>query len=125
MSNSLTGPFKPISTIRKGHNSEVFRVKDDRYVLYVVDGRYVADDINGKWEYRKFDLNTRDRRVTGGLSSLSLAQREDSSCIMVCRGDGTWISRDGLSEYNQLTNRRAYPDVKGWSGDPVIWCDHI
>lgn len=105
VSDNLTGPFKPVNIIGKGHNPEMFQAKDGRYVLYVIDGRYVADDINGKWEYGKFDFNARDRRIIEGLSNLSFAQREDSSYVMVCRGGGIWISQDGLSEYNQLTDR--------------------
>ena len=125
VSDNLTGPFKPVRIIGKGHNPEIFRVKDGRYVVYVIDGRYVSDDLNGKWEYGKFDFNARDRRIIEGLSNLSFAQREDSSYVMVCRGGGIWVSRDGLSEYNQLTDKRVYPDVDGRFEDPVIWRDHI
>ena len=125
VSDNLTGPFKPVNIIGKGHNPEIFRAKDGRYVIYVINGRYVSDDINGKWEYGKFDFNARDRRIIEGLSNQSFAQREDSSYIMVCRGGGIWISRDGLSEYNQLTDSRVYPNVKGRFEDPVIWRDHI
>ncbi len=125
VSDNLTGPFKPVNIIGKGHNPEIFRAKNGRYVIYVINGRYVSDDINGKWEYGKFDFNARDRRIIEGLSNLSFAQREDSSYIMVCRGGGIWISRDGLSEYNQLTDSRVYPNVKGRFEDPVIWRDHI
>lgn len=125
VSDNLTGPFKPVNIIGKGHNPEIFRAKDGRYVIYVINGRYVSDDINSKWEYGKFDFNARDRRIIEGLSNLSFAQREDSSYIMVCRGGGIWISRDGLSEYNQLTDSRVYPNVKGRFEDPVIWRDHI
>ena len=125
VSDNLTGPFKPVRIIGKGHNPEIFRAKDGRYVVYVIDGRYVSDDLNGKWEYGKFDFNARDRRIIEGLSNLSFAQREDSSYVMVCRGGGIWVSRDGLSEYNQLTDQRVYPDVDGRFEDPVIWRDHI
>lgn len=125
VSDNLTGPFKPVNIIGKGHNPEIFRAKDGRYVIYVINGRYVSDDINGKWEYGKFDFNARDRRIIEGLTNLSFAQREDSSYIMVCRGGGIWISRDGLSEYNQLTDSRVYPNVEGRFEDPVIWRDHI
>lgn len=125
ISDTPTGPFKPVNIIGKGHNPEIFRAKDGRYVVYVIDGRYVADDINGKWEYGKFDFNARDRRIIEGLSNLSFAQREDSSYLMVCRGGGIWISQDGLSEYNQLTDSRVYPNVKGRFEDPVIWRDSI
>ena len=124
VSDNLTGPFKPVRIIGKGHNPEIFRAKDGRYVVYVIDGRYVSDDLNGKWEYGKFDFNAR-RRIIEGLSNLSFAQREDSSYVMVCRGGGIWVSRDGLSEYNQLTDKRVYPDVDGRFEDPVIWRDHI
>ena len=125
VSDNLTGPFKPVRIIGKGHNPEMFRAKDGRYVVYVIDGRYVSDDLNGKWEYGKFDFYARDRRIIEGLSNLSFAQREDSSYVMVCRGGGIWVSRDGLSEYNQLTDKRVYPDVDGRFEDPVIWRDHI
>lgn len=125
VSDNLTGPFKPRNIIGKGHNPEVYRLKDGRYVLYVIDGRYVSDDINGNWEYGKFDFNPRDRKIIEGLSNLSFAQREDGSFVMVCRGGGIWISQDGLSTYNQLTDKRVYPDVDGRFEDPVIWKDHI
>lgn len=125
VSDNLTGPFKPINIIGKGHNPEIFRAKDGQYVIYVINGRYVSDDLNGKWEYSKFDFNPRDRRIIEGLSNLSFAQREDGSYVMVCRGGGIWISRDGLSEYCQLTDKRVYPDVDGRFEDPVIWRDNV
>jgi hypothetical protein len=125
VSDNLTGPFKLRNVIGKGHNPEVYRLKDGRYVLYVIDGRYITDDLNGKWEYGKFDFDPRDRRIVEGLSNLSFAQREDGSHVMVCRGGGIWISEDGLAQYGQLTDKRVYPDVAGRFEDPVIWKDHI
>lgn len=125
VSDNLIGPFKPRNIIGKGHNPEVFRLKDGRYVLYVIDGRYISDNLNGNWEYGKFNFDARDRPIIEGLSNLSFAQREDGSFIMVCRGGGIWVSQDGLSTYNQLTDKRVYPDVDGQFEDPVIWRDHI
>ncbi len=125
VSDNLTGPFKLRNMIGRGHNPEVYQLKDGRYVLYVIDGRYVSDDLNGKWEYGKFDFNPRDRRIIEGLSNLTFAQREDGSYLMVCRGGGVWISRDGLSAYNQITDKRVYPPVEGEFEDPVVWRDHI
>lgn len=125
VSDNLTGPFELQNMIGKGHNPEVYQLADGRYVLYVIDGRYVTDDINGKWEYGKFDFNARDREIIEGLSNLSFVQREDGSYLMVCRGGGIWISRDGLSPYHQLTDERVYPPVDGRFEDPVIWKDHI
>jgi hypothetical protein len=123
--DSPAGPFKVRNVIGKGHNPEVFQLKDGRYVLYVIDGRYVTDDINGLWEYGKFDFNPRDRSVIEGLSNLSFVQREDGSYLMVCRGGGIWVSETGLSEYGQVTDKRVYPDVEGRFEDPVVWRDHV
>lgn len=125
VSNNITGPFTVRNVVGKGHNPEVYQLKDGRYVLYVIDGRYVTDDLNGKWEYGKFDFDPRDRKIIEGLSNLSFAEREDGSFLMVCRGGGIWISKDGLSAYNQLTDNSVYPAVDGEFEDPVIWRDHI
>ncbi|MDR2914252.1 MAG: glycoside hydrolase family protein [Tannerella sp.] len=125
VSDNPVGPFKARNMIGAGHNPEVFRLNDGRYVLYVINGRYVTDDLNGKWEYGKFDFDPRGRKIIEGLSNLSFASREDGSYIMVCRGGGIWISRDGLSTYRQITDKRVYPDVDGRFEDPVIWKDHI
>ena len=125
VSDNPTGPFKLHNMIGKGHNPEVYRLKDNRYVLYVIGGRYLSDDLSGDWEYGEFDFDARDRRIIEGLSNLSFARREDGSFLMVCRGGGIWISRDGLSTYHQITDQRVYPDVDGRFEDPVIWKDHI
>ncbi|QEC52689.1 glycoside hydrolase family protein [Anseongella ginsenosidimutans] len=115
------GPYQVKETIGPGHNPEVFRLKDGRYVIYVIDGRYVADDLNGPWTYGKFEFDPRDRPIIEGLSNLSFAQREDGSFIMVCRGGGIWFSEDGLSPYYQVSQKSVYPPVEGRFEDPVLW----
>ncbi|MEM9143683.1 MAG: glycoside hydrolase family protein [Bacteroidota bacterium] len=125
ISETSFGPFTVKETIGPGHNPEAFQLKDGRYVIYVIDGRYVSDSIDGPWEYGKFEFDTRDRPIIEGLSNLSFAQREDGSYIMVCRGGGIWFSKDGLSPYNQITDKRVYPPVEGRFEDPLIWRTHI
>ena len=122
--NSI-GPFIVKDTIGKGHNPEVFRLQDGRLVLYVINGRYVAENLTGPWTYGKFDFDPRNRRIIEGLSNLSFVRREDGSLLMVCRGGGIWISQTGLSPYNQLTDQRVYPPVEGAFEDPVVWRDHV
>ncbi|KAA6345637.1 hypothetical protein EZS27_006818 [termite gut metagenome] len=122
--NSI-GPFLVKDALGKGHNPEIFRLRDGRYVVYVIDGRYVSDNINGEWTYGKFDFNTRGRNIIEGLSNLTYTRREDGSYLMVCRGGGIWISETGLSPYNQLTDKRVYPPVEGYFEDPVVWRDHV
>ena len=124
-SNNAMGPYKVESTIGKGHNPEAFRMKDGRYVIYVIDGNYTSNDIEGPWTKGKFEFDSRDRRILEGLSNLSFAQREDGSYIMVNRGGGIWFSKDGLSTYYQVTDKSVYPKVEGRFEDPVIWRDNV
>lgn len=123
--NNSIGPFMIKDTIGPGHNPEAFRLKDGRVVVYVIDGYYLADNLNGPWTYNKFDFDKRDRPIIEGLSNLTFSQREDGSYLMVCRGGGVWISQTGLSPYNQVTDKRVYPPVKGEFEDPVVWRDPV
>lgn len=71
----LHGPFTIQDTIGKGHNPEAFVLNDGRIVVYVIDGYYIADQVNGPWQYGKFTFNPRDRKIIEGLSNLSFAKR--------------------------------------------------
>jgi hypothetical protein len=119
------GPYKVKDTIGPGHNPEIFRLKDGRYVIYVIDGYYIGDGLDGPWKAGKFEFDNRDRRIIEGLSNLTFAQREDGSYLMVCRGGGVWFSETGISPYNQVTDARVYPPVEGRFEDPLIWRTNI
>lgn len=136
VSDNSFGPFVVKDTIGKGHNPEVFRLTDRRYVLYVIGGNYTADGVNGPWTFGKFEFLNRDRRLIEGNSNFTFAQREDGSYLMICRGGGQWFSQTGLSSYNQVTGTRlddnkkiiplrAYPQRPGNFEDPVVWRDNI
>ncbi len=136
VSDNSFGPFIVKDTIGKGHNPEIFRLKDGRYVLYVIDGYYIADGCNGPWKYGKFEFLNRDRRLIEGNSNFTFSQREDGSFLMICRGGGQWFSETGLSAYNQVTGTRigtdnkiiplrAYPQRPGNFEDPVVWRDNV
>ena len=124
-SKSISGPYKIENSIGKGHNPECYRLNDGRYLVYVIDGYYIADDPKGPWMYGVFQFNKRGRRIIEGLSNLTFASRQDGSKLMVCRGGGIWISRDGVTEYNLLSDKSAYPPVEGEFEDPVVWRDSI
>jgi putative NIF3 family GTP cyclohydrolase 1 type 2 len=119
------GPYRVKETLGKGHNPEVFQLSDGRYVVYVMNGYYIADGVDGPWEYNQFEFNTRDRKIIEGLSNLSFAPREDGSVLMVCRGGGIWVSQTGISPYQQVTDERVYPPVEGAFEDPVIWRTNV
>ena len=109
----LHGPYTIRETIGKGHNPEAYRLDDGRIVIYVIGGYYIADSFNGPWQYSQFEFDQRDRPVIEGLSNLTFARRDDGSRLMVCRGGGVWISRDGLKPSRQITEKRIYPSVDG------------
>lgn len=125
-SDNPTGPYRIENSIGKGHNPEAYRLDDGRIVVYVIDGYYIADSEDSHvWSYGRFHFDTRDRNIIEGLSNLTFARRPDGSRLMICRGGGVWVSRDGLSTYHQLTDKRIYPAVQGEFEDPVIWRDSL
>lgn len=123
------GPYTVQDSIGTGHNPEIFRSKDGSYVIYAIVGKnvknFVSDNLNGPWTEGSFEFDPRDRKIIEGKSNMTFASREDGSVLMVCRGGGVWISKDGLSTYNQISDKRVYPDVEGRFEDPVIWKDKI
>ncbi|WP_134090100.1 glycoside hydrolase family protein [Olivibacter sp. XZL3] len=125
VSKQMQGPYLIKDTIGSGHNPELFRAKNGTYVLYVIDKRYTAPSPQGPWKQDTFHFDSRGRKIIEGLSNLTFAQRSDGSYLMVCRGGGVWFSRDGLSTYHQVTDKRVYPAVAGEFEDPVVWRDHV
>jgi hypothetical protein len=121
----LSGPFLAADTIGAGHNPEAFVLSDGRIVIYVIDGYYIANSVTGPWIYGRFDFDPRDRKVIAGLSNLTFARRQDGSYLMICRGGGVWVSRDGISTYSLLTDKSVYPNVQGRFEDPLIWRDSV
>ncbi|HUX02775.1 MAG TPA: discoidin domain-containing protein [Phycisphaerae bacterium] len=121
VSKNRFGPYKVAEVLGGGHNPEAYRLKDGRYVCYVVDAYYLGATLEGPWERKTFQFDPRDRPIVEGLSNLSFVQREDGSYLMVCRGGGIWVSRDGLSTWEQITQGSVYPKVQGRFEDPVIW----
>lgn len=123
--DNKNGPFVIRDTIGPGHNTEAFVLKDGRIVVYVIDGCYIADDINGKWKRSELVFDPRNRKIQANMSNLVFAMRQDGSFLMVCRGGSVWISRDGLSPYKQVLDKRIYPAVEAKFEDPVLWRDNI
>jgi hypothetical protein len=121
VSENRLGPYEVAEVIGPGHNPEAYRLRDGRYVCYVINGYYLGDSLEGPWTRKTFEFDPRDRKIEAGLSNLSFTQREDGSYLMVNRGGGMWVSRDGISVWEQVTQGSNYPQVKGRFEDPVVW----
>lgn len=123
--NTSHGPFSLRDMVGRGHNPEVYRARNGQYVVYVIDGRYVADSLDGPWTYGKYDFDANGKKIIDGLSNLSFAQRPDSTFLMVDRGGGIWESADGLTSWRQVSDGSVYPKVEGNFEDPVLWRDEV
>lgn len=123
--NNPIGPFVLKDSVGKGHNPEIFKLKNGGYATYYINGYYFANSLNGPWQKKQFSFDPRDRKIIEGLSNLTFTHRQDSSVLMICRGGGTWISKTGTSTYYQISDQRAYPAVEGRFEDPCVWRDHV
>jgi len=121
VSKNRFGPYRVAEVIGPGHNPEAYHLRDGRYVCYLINGYYLGTSLEGPWERRAFNFDPRDRKIVADLSNLSFSRREDGSYLMVNRGGGMWVSRDGLSAWEQVTQGSNYPKVKGRFEDPVLW----
>ncbi|NQT39881.1 MAG: hypothetical protein HQ581_20475 [Planctomycetes bacterium] len=121
VSKNRMGPFKVAEVIGSGHNPEAYPLAGGRYICYVMGAYYLGKTISGPWEKKSFEFVPRDRKIVAGLSNLSFAGREDGSYLMVNRGGGMWVSQDGISPWEQVTQGSNYPKVRGRFEDPVLW----
>jgi len=121
VSKDRMGPYKVAEVIGPGHNPEAYRLNDGRYVCYVMEAYYLGMTLTGPWERKQFEFDPRDRKIVANLSNMSFSQREDGSYLMVNRGGGMWVSRDGISTWEQVTQGSNYPKVEGRFEDPVLW----
>ena len=125
VSDNSFGPYKVVDEIGPGHNPEVFQLADGRYIIYIIHGYYISDSMNGPWEFKEFNFNQRDRKIHQNMSNCTFAQREDGTYLMVNRGGGIWFSKNGETEFGQITDMHVYPQVEGRFEDPVVWKTNI
>lgn len=121
VANNSVGPFKVSQVLGKGHNPEMQQLKDGRYFVHVNNGYYIADNLNGPWQYHKSTFDSRQRQISDHMANNTFAKREDGSMLMVGRGGGIWISETGLPPYKQISTDTVYPPYEGRYEDPVVW----
>lgn len=137
VSDNVWGPYTYVSDIGGGHNPEIYKT-GDTYIIYKIQplGYYKSTTLGNAWEAGTYTFDLRSRALIAGenretsLSNCSFAKREDGSFVMIDRGGGIWVSRDGLNDpWHQLTDASVYlnSEIKnrGSLEDPVIWRDHL
>ncbi|VGO18103.1 glycoside hydrolase family protein [Pontiella sulfatireligans] len=126
--DSPYGPFKAKEEIGPGHNPTWYVTESGKYVLYIIDGAYFADSINGPWIKSELDYDSRDRKATkqkNYLANNSFIEREDGSFFLLNRHGQAWFSKDGVSTYHRVTGENVYPLAEGKYEDPVVWKDDV
>ena len=136
-SDNVWGPYTYVSTLGTGHNPEIYKT-GDTYVIYRIEplGYYKSTTLGDTWETGEYVFDLRDRALIAGenretsLSNCSFAKREDGSFVMIDRGGGIWVSRDGLTDpWHQISTSSVYLNStvtnRGTLEDPVIWRDHL
>ena len=137
VSDNVWGPYTYVSTLGTGHNPEIYKT-GDTYVIYKIEplGYYKSTTLGDSWTTGEYTFDLRGRKLIASenretsLSNCSFAKREDGSFVMIDRGGGIWVSRDGLDDpWHQLTDASVYlnSEIKnrGSLEDPVIWRDHL
>ena len=137
VSDNVWGPYTYVSDIGAGHNSEIYKT-GDTYIIYHIEplGYYKSTSLGNTWESGEYTFDLRDRALIAGenretsLSNCSFAKRDDGSFIMIDRGGGIWVSRDGLTDpWHQISTSSVYLNNtvtnRGTLEDPVIWRDHL
>ena len=137
VSDNVWGPYTYQSTLGTGHNPEIYKT-GDTYVIYKIEplGYYKSTTLGDTWEKGEYVFDLRGRALVAGdnrevsLSNCSFAKREDGSFVMIDRGGGIWVSRDGLNDaWHQISNASVYLTGgitnRGSLEDPVIWRDHL
>ncbi len=130
--DNVYGPYTNTATIGTGHNAETYRTKDGTWVIYIIGGRYTSTSLEGPWTLGTYTFDKRGRTLIAGddekvsLSNCTFAQRQDGSMLMMDRGGGVWISRDGLNDpWHQLTDATVYSGNRRHFEDPVVWRDSL
>lgn len=137
ISDNVWGPYTYVSDIGAGHNSEIYKT-GDTYIIYHIEplGYYKSTSLGDTWESGEYTFDLRDRALIAGenretsLSNCSFSKRDDGSFIMIDRGGGIWVSRDGLTDpWHQISTSSVYLNStvtnRGTLEDPVIWRDHL
>ncbi|MFI3321596.1 MAG: glycoside hydrolase family protein [Rikenellaceae bacterium] len=126
VSDKITGPYKVVDMIGKGHNPEIYKCKDGTYVIGVMGLKaYKSNSLNGPWE--QIETKMEFLRDTHNISNRTYIVREDGSVFMMNKEGGVFGNIDGeIENFVQYDVPKAYFRANGsHEEDPVIWKDEV
>ena len=127
VSDKACGPYSPIDVIGKGHNPEIYRLKDGRYVIGVMGAKaYIANSLNGPWKQieTKFDFIDKKQNET----NRTYLMKDDGSILMMNKEGHLFTCAAGdVEHFVEIPNVPVVYVRKNGSHeeDPVIWKDEI
>ncbi|WP_139958695.1 glycoside hydrolase family protein [Flavicella sediminum] len=126
VSDTPLGPYKVVEVLGKGHNPEIYRLKNGTYIVGVMGEKaYQAKHINGPWKQIKttFDFVTKKLNT----SNRTYVVRADGSVLMMNKEGHLFEGGEGIEHFKELEN--VVPAFKRKKGtheeDPVIWKDEV
>ncbi|MEM6884073.1 MAG: glycoside hydrolase family protein [Verrucomicrobiota bacterium] len=125
VSDSPMGPFKVIKEIGKGHNPEIYRLKDGSYLIGVMGEKaYQAASLEGPWTEIKASFQWLDKPQNN--TNRTYVVREDGTVLTINKRGHVLISENADEQFKQITPHSLYPRLNGGHlEDPVIWKDEV
>ncbi|TWT81415.1 hypothetical protein CA13_28680 [Planctomycetes bacterium CA13] len=124
VSDDPLGPYQVVEEIGRGHNPEIYRLKDGTYIIGVMGySAYRADSLDGPWTKIETVLESPQEKFN--KSNRTYVVREDGSVLMMNKNGYVSIGDTGVERFHQVANQSVYPKIKNHFEDPVIWKDEV
>ncbi len=125
VSDNPMGPFKVIEVIGKGHNPEIYRLKDGSYIIGVMGNKaYSAPNLEGPWTQIETTFNFLDKKQNP--TNRTYIVRENGSVLMMNKEGYLFVSEKANEHFKELNVKPAFRRTKDThEEDPVIWKDEV
>ncbi|WP_111709804.1 glycoside hydrolase family protein [Lutibacter citreus] len=126
VSDNLMGPFKVVDVIGKGHNSEIYRLKNGSYIIGVMGYKaYKAPKLEGPWALIETTFEFVDKELNS--SNRTYVVRTDGTVLMMNKEGHLFEGGKGDEHFVEIKNVAPAFFRKNGSHeeDPVIWKDEV
>ena len=111
VSDNPMGPFKVIEVIGKGHNPEIYRLKDGSYIIGVMGNKaYSAPNLEGPWTQIETTFNFLDKKQNP--TNRTYIVRENGSVLMMNKEGYLFVSEKANEHFKELNVKPAFRRTK-------------